>query len=74
MEGTARSRGLSSGEIERLKKEDATTLEPARIAARDAQLLERRLSDLVNAAYGLTPGEVKLMWDTAPRMPISAPI
>jgi hypothetical protein len=28
------------------------------------------LSDLVNAAFGLTPAEVKLMWDTAPpRMP-----
>jgi hypothetical protein len=50
-------------------------LEPARIAARGALLLERRLSDLVNAAYGLTPDEVKLMWDTAPpRMPIPAPI
>jgi hypothetical protein len=28
--------------------------------------LEHRLSDLVNAAYGLTPEEVRLMWDTAP--------
>ena len=32
--------------------------------------LERTLSDLINAAYGLTPEEVKLMWATAPpRMP-----
>jgi hypothetical protein len=30
--------------------------------------------DLVNAAYGLTPDEVRLMWDTAPpRMPIHLP-
>jgi hypothetical protein len=66
-----KSRKLSVSEIERLKKEHATTLGPARKAARDALLLERRLSDLVNAAYGLTPDEVKLMWDTAPpRMPI----
>jgi len=32
---------------------------------------ERALSDLVNAAYGLTPDEVALMWRTAPpRMPL----
>jgi hypothetical protein len=31
---------------------------------------ERRLSDLVNLAYGLTADEVELMWRTAPpRMP-----
>ena len=35
--------------------------------------LERRISDLVNAAYGLTPEEVKLTWQTAPpRMPVGA--
>jgi hypothetical protein len=28
---------------------------------------EQKLSDLVNAAYGLTPDEVALMWKTAPR-------
>ena len=34
-------------------------------------MLERQLSDLVNEAYGLTPDEVNLLWDTAaPRMPI----
>ncbi len=34
--------------------------------------LERKISDLVNEAYGLTPEEVQLMWQTAPpRMPIS---
>jgi hypothetical protein len=32
--------------------------------------LERRLSDLVNEACGLTPDEVALLWETAPpRMP-----
>jgi hypothetical protein len=30
------------------------------------------LSDLVNAAYGLTPEEVALLWRTAPpRMPLN---
>jgi hypothetical protein len=36
----------------------------------EATTLERRLSDLVNAAYGLTPEDVALLWETAPpRMP-----
>ncbi|RJO64294.1 MAG: hypothetical protein C4523_18725 [Myxococcales bacterium] len=42
------------------------------IQTRDAEAarLERRLSDLVNQAYGLTPDEIELMWKTAPpRMP-----
>ncbi|MFO5495031.1 MAG: hypothetical protein ACLBM6_21420, partial [Cuspidothrix sp.] len=33
--------------------------------------LEKRLSDLVNQVYQLTPEEIELMWKTAPpRMPI----
>ncbi|HEU0052406.1 MAG TPA: TaqI-like C-terminal specificity domain-containing protein, partial [Longimicrobium sp.] len=33
--------------------------------------LERRLSQMVSRAYGLTPEEVELMWSTAPpRMPV----
>jgi hypothetical protein len=36
--------------------------------------LERTLGDLVNQAYGLTPAEIDLMWQTAPpRMPIPLP-
>lgn len=47
-------------------------LAPARLLVIEAVQLEHRLSDLVNEAYGLTPGEVELMWQTAPpRMPIS---
>jgi hypothetical protein len=35
--------------------------------------LERELSDMVNAAYGLSPQEVALMWRTAPpRIPLSS--
>lgn len=38
----------------------------------EAERLERRLSDMVNEAYGLTPDEVALMWETAPpRMPVT---
>lgn len=32
----------------------------------EAARLENRLSDLVNLAYGFTPGEVELLWSTAP--------
>lgn len=36
----------------------------------EALTLEKRLSDLVNQAYQLTPEEIELMWKTAPpRMP-----
>ena len=36
----------------------------------EAAKLEKRLSDLVNIAYGLTPEEIDLLWATAlPRMP-----
>ena len=40
----------------------------------DRLRIEYEISDLVNAAYGLTPDEIALMWATAPpRMPISGP-
>jgi 16S rRNA G966 N2-methylase RsmD len=43
---------------------------PVQERRREALVLERRLSALVNEAYGLTPEEVELMWSTAPpRMP-----
>ncbi len=40
----------------------------------EAATLEGRISDLINAAYGLTPSEVDLLWSTAPpRMPGTQP-
>jgi|SRR5271167_3107800 len=66
-----KSRKFSSAEIARLKQEYADTLTPAREAAAQLLTIERKLSDLVNAAYGLTREEVALMWRTAPpRMPL----
>jgi hypothetical protein len=48
--------------------------ELARKLAGEALTLEHEISDLVNAAYGLTPDEIALMWKTAPpRMPIAKP-
>ncbi len=65
---------LSVAALKALRDEDARTLTPARLLAAEALTLEHELSDLVNAAYGLTPAEIALMWDTAPpRMPIARP-
>jgi hypothetical protein len=62
--------GLSVAELKRLKDEYAANVVPLQALDREADRLERELSDLVNAAFGLTPAEVQLMWQTAPpRMP-----
>ena len=69
-----RSKPLSVAEVKRLKTEHAGRVVPLQTLADEARTLETRVSDLVNAAYGLTPEEIALMWQTAPpRMPISSP-
>lgn len=70
----AGKKGLGVADLKRLKDEHAKSVAPLRTLAREAEQLERQVSDVVNAAFGLTPDEVKLMWDTAPpRMPIARP-
>jgi hypothetical protein len=65
---------LSVAEMKRLKAEHAASVAPLQFLEREAAGLERQVSDLVNDAFGLTPEDVRLMWDTAPpRMPLSAP-
>jgi len=65
---------LSLAALRSLRDEHARTIIPAQALASEALGLERRISDLVNEAYGLTPEDVKLMWETAPpRMPIPGP-
>jgi hypothetical protein len=67
-----KSRKWTAAEIARLKMEHAATIEPARKLVAETFALERQLSDIVNAAYGLTPEEVALMWRTAPpRLPLN---
>ena len=62
---------LSAAGLRALRDEYTATIEPMRRTLAEATGLERRLSDLVNAAYGLTPEEVELLWRTAPpRMPV----
>ncbi len=69
-----RRRALSAADIARLRTEHAATIAPAREQRLQLAGTERRISDLVNAAYGLTTEDVALMWKTAPpRMPIAAP-
>jgi len=65
---------LSLAAVRDLREEHARTIVPAQGLAAEARRLERQVSDLVNEAYGLTPDEVRLMWETAPpRMPIAPP-
>jgi len=65
-----KAKPLSVAEVKRLKAEHVASVVPLQTLAGEARTLESRVSDLVNAAYGLTPDEIKLMWATAPpRMP-----
>lgn len=70
--GVAPGRKLTAAEVGELKREYAATIEPARADRTEILRLERSISDVVNAAYGLTAAEVQLMWGTAPpRMPLA---
>ncbi|MGH6918066.1 MAG: Eco57I restriction-modification methylase domain-containing protein, partial [Geminicoccaceae bacterium] len=63
---------LSAAGVQAVREDYANTVQPMQAVLREAEGLERRLSDLVNQAYGLTPDEVRLMWKTAPpRMPLT---
>ena len=63
---------LTAAGVRGLRDEYTRSIEPARALAAETLSLERTLSDIVNQAYGLTPTEIDLMWQTAPpRMPIS---
>ena len=69
-----RKASLSAAAIQAIKTEHARTVAPMQTLLAEADRLERQISDLVNEAYGLTPDEVRLMWETAPpRMPIQPP-
>lgn len=47
---------------------------PVQQHQQEAMVLERRLADLVNLAYGLTAEDIDLLWRTAPpRMPLGRP-
>jgi len=61
---------LTPGSLRDLRSGYSEMAEPVQQARVEAATLERKLSDLVNQAYGLTDDEVDLLWKTAPpRMP-----
>jgi hypothetical protein len=65
---------LTVAGLKALKDEYARSILPLQTLAVEARTLEGQVSDLVNAAYGLTAEEVALMWKTAPpRMPGYSP-
>jgi hypothetical protein len=69
-----KKRPLSAAALANLRGEYARSIDPARALAAEALTLENEVSNLVNEAYGLTPEEIALMWQTAPpRMPIAGP-
>ena len=62
---------LTAPALKSLRDEYTRSIEPAKARAAEASRLEQEVGRLVNEAYGLTPEEVKLMWQTAPpRMPV----
>ena len=64
---------LSLAALRNLREEHQLTILPAQALVVKMRVLENEISALVNAAYGLTPSEISLMWETAPpRMPIVA--
>jgi hypothetical protein len=69
-----KAKPLSVAAVKRLNDEHARGVAPLHALGAEADHLERRVAELVNAAYGLTAAEVALLWDTAPpRMPAGPP-
>jgi len=67
-------KSLSVAQVKALKDEHARSIAPLQTLAAEARQLERQVADRVNEAYGLTPDEVALLWQTAPpRMPGERP-
>jgi len=62
---------LTPAALRALRDGYAEQATPVQQRQAEALRLERRLADLVNQAYGLTPEEIDLLWRTAPpRMPV----
>jgi hypothetical protein len=69
-EALPKKRKITAREIAELSREHSSTVAPALQARSETLALETRLSELVSDAYGLTPEENQLVWQTAPpRMP-----
>jgi hypothetical protein len=65
---------LSEAQVKALQDEHRRSVAPMQARGAEARQLERRVAELVNAAYGLTSEDVGLLWRTAPpRMPGEPP-
>ena len=65
---------LSAAAVAAIRAEHAATVAPMAARLAEAARLERRLSNLVNRAHGMTAEDEALMWSTAPpRMPTPPP-
>jgi Eco57I restriction-modification methylase len=63
---------LTPAALKELQAGYAEQIAPIQRYRTEATVLERKLSDLINTAYGLTPEEIALLWATAPpRMPLA---
>ena len=70
--GLEKGRKLTALEVNELKREYGTTLAPAIKSRLEIKQFEGSISDIVNAAYGLSQEEIALLWRSAPpRMPFT---
>ena len=66
------ARKLTPAALKDLQAGYAEQFAPIQQYKAEAAMLERKLNDLINTAYGLTAEEIALLWATAPpRMPLS---
>jgi hypothetical protein len=69
-----KTKPLTVAGLKALKDEHARSIVPLQGLAVEARRLEQEVAALVNTAYGLTPDEMALMWQTTPpRMPCEPP-
>ena len=67
------ARKLTPAVLKDLQAGYAEQIAPIQQYGAEVAMLERKLNDLINAAYGPTPEEIALLWSTAPlRMPLES--
>jgi hypothetical protein len=65
---------VTVADMKRLKAKQVASFVLLQALEREADGYECQVSDLVNEAFGLTPDDVRSLWETAPpRMPLGPP-
>jgi hypothetical protein len=65
------ARKLTPAALKDLQAGYAEQIAPIQQSRTESAMLECKLNDLINTAYGFTPEEIALLWETAPpRMPL----